>query len=116
MTKNEKELLDQLKGFFIKKYGVDGWETEFKKYTKKLVTDNHLDQEVIDEYLNVQEPDEIVKKFDKFLKDKPTRTFTSSTGSGCGSSHSSYSSGCGSSPRSYGSGCGGSGSYSRSSC
>lgn len=49
MTNNEKELLDQLKDFFTKKYDEGSWEKEFKKYTNKLVADNHLDQEVIDE-------------------------------------------------------------------
>ena len=108
MTNNEKELLDQLKDFFTKKYDEGSWEKEFKKYTNKLVADNHLDQEVIDEYLNdestdTKELDEIVKRYASFVK----RPRTSS---------SSSSNGCGSSPRSYGSGCGGSGSYSRSSC
>ena len=37
MTNNEKELLDQLKDFFTKKYDEGSWEKEFKKYTNKLV-------------------------------------------------------------------------------
>lgn len=119
MTKSEKALLDELKEFFTKKYGKDEWESKFKSYTKKLVSDKHLDQEVIDEYLEDSEPDEIVKRFKKFMKETP-RTFTpsSSNTSGCGSSGSSYSSGCGGSSRptrSYG-GCGGGGYSSRGGC
>lgn len=95
MTKHEKELLDQLKDFFTKKYGKDTWEEQFKRYTKKLVTDNHLDQEVIDEYLSDSEPDEIVKKFANFLKEKPNRTISSPTPtSGCGYSSRTYKSSC----------------------
>ena len=121
MTNNEKELLDQLKDFFTKKYDEGSWEKEFKKYTNKLVADNHLDKEVIDEYLNdestdTKELDEIVKRYASFVKRPRTSSSSSSSSYGCGSSPRSSGSGCGSSPRSNGSGCGGSGSYSRSSC
>lgn len=87
MTKSEKNLLDELKEFFTKKYDKD-WEPNFKKYTSKLVKDGHINQEIVDEYLDSDEKqlDEIVKKFASFSKKS--------------SSSRSYSSGCGSSSRS----------------
>lgn len=103
MTRDEKKLLDELKGFFSKKFGEE-WPKKFKNYTKKLVEDGHLDQTTIDEFLDDDEPNDIVKRFNAFRNTPTTRivptTRTVNTAyDGCGSSsRSSRNDGCGSTP------------------
>jgi len=123
MTKAENNLLSELKKFFNSKYGTE-WEAKFKTYTNKLVEDGQIDKEIIEEFLDDEEPNEIVKRFKSFSKSSPQVQRPSQTyGDGCGSSGRTVRiDGCGSTPsrsisRSTTSdGCGSSGSSNRSSC
>lgn len=137
MTTEENKLLSELKDFFNSKY-AEGWKVKFQNYTSKLVSDGHLDQSIIDEFLEYEEPNDIVKRFNAFRNirptpiqtpiqtpppgrpiTRPTRPTRSTTYDGCGSS-SRQTDGCGyvSRPsRSVSDGCGSSSrGSSRSSC
>lgn len=119
MTKKEEKLLDELKDFFTTKYKKD-WEEKFKKYTKKLVTDGHILQDVIDDYLEYEEPNEIVKKFNEFttkkIKSVQTTKSSPSVFDGCSGSIKSDGYGNTNYKRTYSDPCSGGGYSGRSSC
>ena len=96
MTKEENKLLSELKDFFNNKFG-EKWIPEFKKYTSKLVKDGHINQETVNEFLDDDIPNEIVKRFKTFTNHK----YQDSQYDGCGgSSRNTRTDGCGSSNRS----------------
>ena len=133
MTVAEDKLLTELKDFFNGKFGEE-WESKFKKYTTKLVNDGHLEQEVVDEFLENVIPNDIVKRFNAFrttpttrVVSTPKRVNNTMPYDGCGGSSrgTSFLDGCGGSsrpsrpvspPSRYSDGCGGSRGSGRSSC
>lgn len=125
MTVAENKLLTELKDFFNSKFG-EAWVTKFKTYTSRLVEEGHIEQEVIDEFLENDIPNDIVKRFNAFRTTPTVRTVrtprrvnnVTPSSDGCGSS-SRQTDGCGSSsrPSRYSDGCGSSSRGSgRSSC
>lgn len=85
MTRDERQLLGDLKTFFENKYKKE-WKTKFLNYTKTLVNDGHIDQEVVDYFMEDNSgADEIVKRFKDFLEKKPkTKSSNNSSIDGCG--------------------------------